>query len=458
MPVILFLIGLFTLLSDQPVLMASSLVAYVSIARLFWVDGEPKIIFWGLSFFWLSITIKLFYAIYAGVTYESLSKVSNIVDTTYSALIAFICYGLGIYIATKKVRSKSILDFNNDYGYSSRRLLIVYAGSMAALSVIKGAFGLIKGFDQIIFSLIDLKLGFIFIAVYAVFIRRDSLSFAIVLITIEIILSFFSFFSGFKDILFAILIVILAPKLKLTFKNIFAYVTISVFTLYLLFSWQYIKGEYRTFLNKGAKSQTVEVSQSEALNKLQELASGEKDENEEDIVIYSSVDRLSYIEFYSESRIRVPFFIPHENGKIWAGNIAHILLPRFLFPDKAAIDDSQMVNKYCIRRVLTAKSGVSWSLGFIAESYIDFGPVLMFGVIFLVGCFMGIIYSAIMRQSINIFWGYTICLPLFTRISCNGTAGTKVLGMTITYYLAFLLFRRFLMKPLDRYLKTGSFK
>ena len=98
------------------------------------------------------------------------------------------------------------------------------------------------------------------------------------------------------------------------------------------------------------------------------------------------------------------------------------------------------------------------SLGFVAESYIDFGPVFMYVIIFLVGCFMGIIYSAILRQSINLFWGYTMVLPLFIKINCNGTPGTKILGWMITYYVAFWLFKKFLMGRLETYLKTGVFK
>lgn len=458
MPFIILIIAVCVLFSNQPVLMATALVSYFSIIRLFWVDGEPKVLFFGLTLFWLSISIKLFYAIYAGVNYESLSNSLNIVETTYSALIAFVVFSLGIYFTTKKIRSKALIDFRNSFGYDSRRMLMVYAGSIASLTVVKGLFGLIKGLDQILFSLIDLKLGFIFMAIYAVYLRRDNLALAVGIIAVEIILSFFSFFSGFKEILFAILIVMLTAKIKLTFKSMAAYGSVLFITLYLLFSWQFIKGEYRAFLNQGERAQVLSVSQGEALEKLQELVAEEKKDAQKDKVLYASVDRLSYIEFYSESRLKVPFFVPYENGKLWANNIAHILLPRFFFPDKEAIDDSKMVNKYCFRKVLTGKSGVSISLGFIAESYIDFGPVFMYIIIFLVGCFMGFIYSVVLRQSLNLFWGYTMVLPLFAKINCNGTPGTKLLGWMITYYLAFFVFRKFLMEPIDNYLRTGSFK
>lgn len=85
----------------------------------------------------------------------------------------------------------------------------------------------------------------------------------------------------------------------------------------------------------------------------------------------------------------------------------HVLQPRILFPNKEAIDDSKMVNKYATRKVAGAKQGASFSLGFMAESYIDFGPYLMFIPIFCVGWLLGFIYKIIIQQSINYLWGFT---------------------------------------------------
>jgi hypothetical protein len=111
-----------------------------------------------------------------------------------------------------------------------------------------------------------------------------------------------------------------------------------------------------------------------------------------------------------------------------------------------------MVNKYATRKVSTAKDGVSYSLGFMAESYIDFGPILMFVPIFLIGYLLGFIYKVIIMKSINYAWGYTMVLPLWIYIFCNGTAGTKILGWIIMYYIAFSIFRYTLMRPLDKYI------
>lgn len=458
MPFVLILVGVFILLSDQPVLMACSLLAYIPVFRAFWKDGEPKTILFGLTFFWLSITIKLFYAVFAAVPYESLSKSSNIIYTSYLTLISFLVFSYGIYITTKKAREKNIIDFNKDFGYSFRRILFVFAGASIAVFILKGFVFFFSGLDQLVYAFIDLKLGLIFLLLYYTFSKKDTIPFVLAILTVEVVLSFFSFFASFKDILFTVLIILAAPKIKPTLKNIVVFSALIILTFSLLLKWQAVKGDYRAFLNKGSKtSQDVEVSQSEALDKLQELAEKKSNLTDDKNLVYESIDRVSYIQFFSEAMLNVPTFIPFENGKLWAANIAHILLPRAFFPDKASIDDSQMVNKYCVRKVATAKMGASFSLGFVAESYIDFGPVLMFPVILLVGCLLGFIYAQILTQSVNYVWGYSMVVGLWTKINCNGTAGSKILGWIITYYVAFFIFKKFLMKPLDNYLRTGKF-
>jgi hypothetical protein len=62
-----------------------------------------------------------------------------------------------------------------------------------------------------------------------------------------------------------------------------------------------------------------------------------------------------------------------------------------------------------------------------------------------------------MLQSINYLWGFTMIAPLWTYINCNGTPGAKILGWILMYYIAFMGFRYFFMKPFDRYINGGKY-
>lgn len=445
------------LFSDHPTLMIFSLLSLYMSYGFFWRRYEPKIIFFGVFLSWLSITVKIFYAGFAGIKYETLSNSVNIVETTYISLIGFCIFCLGLWFAVRdlKLTNEKMNDlFITPVNF--RRILIVYAVVAALNTTLKSFVFYFPGLSQLFSGLLQMKLGFLFLIIFYAFKTRTNLLLVLIIILAEVVLSLFSFFSSFKDILITAIVIILLFPNRLNIKETSIAILLGGVFLYSIFLWQSVKGDYRKFLNAGQQSQTVVVTQEDALKKLQNLSenSGKAKNND---VLYATIDRISYIEFFSQATENVPQKIPYENGRLWKENVLHIFQPRILFPNKAAIDDSKMVNKYATKKVATAKMGASFSLGFMAESYIDFGPYLMFIPIFLVGWLLGFIYKMIILQSINYLWGFTMVSSLWININCNGTPGTKILGWILMYYVAFLFFRYLLMKPLDNYIRGGVF-
>ncbi len=455
MIILLFLVVALILYSEQPALMMFSLFSLYLSYQFFWRRYEPKIIFFGVLMSWLSITIKIFYADFTGVTYESLSSSINIIETTYISLIGFCIFCLGLWLAVKDLKLTN--EKMNELFYSPvnfRRMLIVYFVASLANTTLKSFVFFFPGFSQLFSGFLQMKLGFLFLIIFYAFKTRKHLWLVFAIILAEVILSLFSFFSSFKDIIITAAIIIAMFPNKLTAKESVIAILLGCGFLYSIFIWQSVKGDYRKFLNSGERSQTIVVSQEDALKKLQGLSENTSAINKQD-VLYQTIDRISYIEFFSQATENVPAKIPYEYGRLWKENVLHILQPRIFFPDKGIIDDSKMVNKYATRKVATAKMGASFSLGFMAESYIDFGPYGMFVPIFFVGWLLGFIYKTIILQSINYLWGFTMVSSLWININCNGTPGTKILGWILMYYIAFLFFRYLLMKPLDTYIRGG---
>ncbi|MBL7703047.1 MAG: hypothetical protein JNM14_12415 [Ferruginibacter sp.] len=446
------------LYSSHPVLMIFSLLSLYLSYVLFWRRYEPKVIFFGVFMSWLSITIKIFYSDITGIRYESLSSSVNIIQTTYVSLLGFCIFCLGLWFAIKDLRLSN--EKMNELFYrpvNFRRMLIVYLVASVINTVLKSFVFYFPGLSQFLSGFLQMKMGFLFLIIFYALKKKEHLLLVLGIIIAEVVLSLFSFFSSFKDIIItAIVIVAIFPN-RLNARQSAVAVVLGCGFLYSVFVWQSVKGDYRKFLNAGERTQTVVVSQEDALKKLQELSEKSGESNKKD-VLYQTIDRISYIEFFSQATENVPRKIAYENGKLWTDNVMHIFQPRILFPNKEAIDDSKMVNKYATRKVATAKMGASFSLGYMAESYIDFGPYFMFIPIFLVGWLLGFIYKTIILQSVNYLWGFTMVSSLWININCNGTPGTKILGWILMYYIAFLFFRYLLMKPLDNYIRGGVFK
>lgn len=130
--------------------------------------------------------------------------------------------------------------------------------------------------------------------------------------------------------------------------------------------------------------------------------------------------RSSYVKYFGSTIANVPLIIPYENGALWSGAVKHVLMPRFLFPNKAALDDSARASYYTGVEVAGVEQGTSIGIGYMGESYIDYGPVGMFAPILLLGLFYGFIYRFFvyhhpvkvlgfaMATAILIFGAYTI--------------------------------------------------
>jgi hypothetical protein len=148
--------------------------------------------------------------------------------------------------------------------------------------------------------------------------------------------------------------------------------------------------------------------------------------------------RVSYVNFLALCIINVPSQVPHEDGALWLEAVQHVMMPRFLFPSKAALYDSERTTMYTGQQVAGVAESTSIGMGYVAESYVDFGPFLMFAPIFALGAFYGLIYrwfairsrlplaGTAIATAILVFGGYTI------ETSC-----AKLLGGNLSASLIF---------------------
>ena len=71
----------------------------------------------------------------------------------------------------------------------------------------------------------------------------------------------------------------------------------------------------------------------------------------------------------------VPNDLPFQDGAHIGATVIHVLQPRLFFPDKPPLlSDTDVVEKYTgLHFGDSSSAGISVSLGYLAELYIDFG-------------------------------------------------------------------------------------
>jgi hypothetical protein len=210
-------------------------------------------------------------------------------------------------------------------------------------------------------------------------------------------------------------------------------------------AWVAVKKEYRDFVSGGGRTQTLVVGRAERLEKLYELVSG-LDGKELSEAARSLGDRLGYVNFFAAVLKRVPRVLPHENGVLWWDSVTRPFMPRMFFPEKTNIEDSQRTQYYTGLKVAGKAEGTSISIGYMGESYIDFGKVGMMIPIFALGLLLGTVYRWMLTQQYSSkAVGMGMATATLYGASLLETSVTKLLGGLIVAILMSWLLMRFVV-------------
>jgi hypothetical protein len=418
--------------------------------KLFFVRGDPNIIFWGLLYQWATVSIQLIYCNVLGIPLNDLFRNSVfptelLAYTDLLSIIGLYFFSLGIFVVIRKIKviiPEKVWDL-----YDPKKMIQVYVVISVIISASQAAIWAFPSLVQYLFFLFYLKWGFFVVTFIGVFKRDAEMKiFLYVVIAFEFILGLSSFFaSSFTTILLFSIISYSAVRQKITYQKGVLFVILGALLFHMAVLWTASKGRYRSYLNQGQATQTVKVSSEDARRKLLELIFT-VDAQTYNNAIEDMVNRIGYIQYFAAAIRFVPAKRPFENGKVYWTAISHYLVPRFINPDKPVLDDSKHTNEYTGLGVSGKERATSFSLGSFADAYIDFGPIFMFVPIFLFGTLFGYFYKYLYKRGI---WGLVLTGPFFLLINIYGADTAKALGFLLIYFLVIAIINKSLIKFID---------
>jgi hypothetical protein len=262
---------------------------------------------------------------------------------------------------------------------------------------------------------------------------------------VELGLGVTGYFSDFKTVLFFTLFALLSSGIRISGVRLLGMTVLFLVAACMAIAWTAIKVEQRRFLSTEENAQVVNVSTMDSMRNLVELAS-----RLDAAAMVSATERLAariaYVDFFAKVLDTVPEDIPYENGAIWADAVARPFMPRILFPSKTVIDDSERTNTFTRLNVMGLEEGVSISLGYMAESYIDFGPYLMVAPVLVLGALFGWFYRWLVdgrtgHRMVNIGLASAVLFPA----AYLETSITKLFGGLVVAALVAWAISRFLV-------------
>jgi len=334
-----------------------------------------------------------------------------------------------------------------------KKLLVLYILSTVFLTSIGFIFGNTSGFAQILVSIADFKWIFLLWYGYVIWIRKKNRIYLFYIGLYEFTSGFYSYFSSFKEVIFYIIILALTFIVQIKFKQFLQGFLVVAFLVPLFISWNVIKGDYRNYLNQGSRQQTVAVSREEAYARIWKQFQTLKWEQYE-VATSVGLYRLQYVLHFALAMERVPAFIPYENGNVWMENATNAFMPRLLFPSKAIYDPSKKASKFTGKNFAGQEQGAAFSLGYFADSYVDFGPVGMFIPLILLGLFVAYIYKVFFRfRTLNLFLRFAIINVVLHVFIFFESDGLFLFGRLMIELITFYVLGKYGFPKLQRWIE-----
>ncbi|GAB5536479.1 MAG: hypothetical protein Rubg2KO_27280 [Rubricoccaceae bacterium] len=448
--VLVALIGLSFLgfLTANPMLTVGALASLPLLAALAWRPGEPPILLFIIGFQWIQATAKVFHANLLGVDVTELVLFADLetpqtARAVWLSLAGLLVLATGMRLVLQRLPPNDLEAIKRRAEtFSIPKAFGLYLALTIGLTAMYQSVGYLSSVRQILLAVSLLKWSGFYLLAYLVFFRREKYLFFLAAFGIEFV-GGIGFFSGFKEVVFVSVIAFFSVGRSLTVGSALKALAVVIMMLVIGAAWTSVKVEYRDTISGGSGQQEAIIDQGEQINLLVNLVSGL---NRQDLVegLDPLLARVAYVDFFGYVLNAVPTVVPHEKGALWGTAVRHVLLPRVIYPNKPALaSDSEVTSRYTGIFLASDGEGTSISIGYMGESYIDFGSIGMFIPIFLLGLGWGLIYLFFVRKAVDPILGYAYSVAILLSAYQLEVASIKLLGGVLMKFIVVAMVFRF---------------
>jgi hypothetical protein len=442
---LIFLVAfLIALTSFDPLLTFACVAVIPILAMLVWREGEPPVAYAAVMAQWLQVSTGPFRATASGLALNDLFNAAGANYATWLSLAGLIILALAIRLANLNrppMNTHALQAEIRSYRYS--RVLGAYFLAQCANLTFDGMIFNYPGLAQALLAASQLRWVFFFILAVTTLVRNRGYGFLFAATAFEILLGFTSFFSDFRVVFFVLVVAYLMVRPRISVKMVTSVTMVSCLLICLAVIWSVVKTDYRNYQNQGTGEQVSMVNTWDKLDKLGELIGGINFQR-----FLGGFDtlarRVEYTKFFGLVTDNVPAYIPYDDGGIWGAAVYHVITPRLLFPDKADLTaDINNTKHYTGLSFGGAGNYTEIPLGYMAESYIDFGPIGMFVPIFLLGLLLGYEYRFFASRRFYLVFAYGMTPVVFQLATSYEETAIKILGGNLTTFIVSYLAWRF---------------
>ncbi len=443
--------------SQYPALTIASILIVPFMASLLLFKGDSPILFACCMMQWMQATTPVFYCDFHGISLEHAFGFPNMKMATQLSLFGLLALSIGMRIGLGRWRTAAAAMESEVRQISMSRLTRLWWAAFFLGSIAGRLAWSAGGLSQVLYALGSVKWLVLYVMAYKVLAEQKGARPLIIAMALEFALGLLGFFGNFKEVIYIFGLAYLSLGKVQSLRTRCISLAVAVFGFFVAIYWQALKADYRGFQIEAAQGKGGSATTMEKVQELRRLYTS----NTGGILstgFANLVERVSYTQFFGSTLEYVPSRVPHEGGSLWIGAVKHVLMPRLLFPNKAITDDSSRANKYTGLNLAGIESETSIGIGYMAESYIDFGVYGMIAPIFLFGLLMGLIYRRFASQSRSRLWGTAMGTTImFSLLGAFESSNMKIVGALILYSLAMWAINRAFGKNILIWLKVDAF-
>ena len=419
--------------SANPLATAAVVIVVPIFVRLLWVPGEPPILLALVLVQWLQVSLRVLDADFRGIALADIpvAGAGSLELATLLGLVGLGVLALGQRIGLGIARFPARRSVSPEAAPRPKQLFLLFLGFQITGLLLAAMRWRFLALMQVFGAFSALRWVPLFLLAHVVIRDRVGRSYLVAAVLLEVIVGFGSYFSEFKTVFFVLLLAACSTRVRMSRREWGIAALTTAVAVGLSMAWLGIREDYRMFLRQGESGQVIRVSWPDRLAEAGRLMTTLSSVDLAD-ALRLGAERVAYVDRFAQSLEYVPAYTPHAAGEIWTQALKNTVMPRLFFPDKPVLpSDSELTMRYTGQVVASGARGTSISLGYMAESYVDFGFAIMWAPIFLVGLIQGVTFRAFVQRAPTILVGYGFAIAAVLPGLLFETATVKYVGGTL---------------------------
>jgi hypothetical protein len=441
--------------SQDPMAVAVGAVVPWVILQIIARPGMPVSVVYLFIWQWLQVFTRV---LQSALDNESIANGlygPNVARAYWYMLAGLVVMALAIRMVLGNLKPPTVKDRTAHFKWRPIDLFSMYIGMLFLAVGCRFASFVVPALDQPLDAVSRLKVVLLFMLFTTVMMTGRSTNLLWGAVALEIVLGFTGLLSDFRGVFIYLAMGALAARVPLKGTTVAAGLGCAGFLIFLALFWTSVKAEYREFATASSDSQNVKVAIDARFGYLGNrlLTPDAIDWN---LASYALLARLAYTDIFG-SVIGVQETAPEAAFvRQWQDAVEHVVKPRFLFPNKAALSDTEVYVR--LARGDSSEQvrlGTSISVGYMAENFVDFGFPGMLGGLFVIGLIYGVVIRYFMALKVPWVLREGVVLAFVFSVAHNGMEMSlpKILGATVMFVLVYTLLARFVFPTALNWLK-----